>query len=108
MVVDSFAGIVIKILMPHDVYDHFIGEYTLGVHDQQGEYVKLLCGQFDFLPRDADNAVLQTKMQISYMDLGQCRFNMFPRIVVGNDNMRIVNIGLAAFFYNILYQIFFL
>ena len=57
MVVDSFAGIIIGILMPHEVYNHFIGEYTLGIHNQQGKYVKFLCGQFDFSPRDTDNAV---------------------------------------------------
>ena len=67
MVVDSLAGIVIKSLMPYEVYNHFIGEYTLGVHDQQGEYVKLLYGQFDFLPADRDNSLFQAKVQITLL-----------------------------------------
>ena len=65
MVIDSLAGIVVKILFPHDIYDYFIGEYTLRVHDQQGEYIKLLCGQFDFLPGDADNSLFQAKIQVA-------------------------------------------
>ncbi len=34
MVVNGLPGIVVAVLMPYDVYNHFIGEYTLGIHYQ--------------------------------------------------------------------------
>lgn len=48
MIVDCSVRVVVQIFVPHKVYYHVIGEYPTGIHDEQGEDVKLFHCQQDF------------------------------------------------------------
>ena len=61
MVVDRLTGIIAVVLVPDNIHNHSIGEYPLGILDQQSEYVKFLCRQFAFLPADQNVSLLQAK-----------------------------------------------
>ncbi len=49
MVVDSLAGIVGVLFFPHQIYKHFIGEYSLRILYEQREDFKFLDRQRDYL-----------------------------------------------------------
>ena len=62
MIVDCPAGVVVKIFMPHKVYYHVVSEYPLGIHNEQGKYVKLFHCQHDLCFADIHNSILQAEI----------------------------------------------
>ena len=62
MIVDCPAGIVIQIFVPYKVYNHVIGEYPVGIHDEQGEDVKLFCRQYNLSFVDTCLTVFQAEV----------------------------------------------
>ena len=48
MIVDCSMRVVVKIFVPHKVYYHIISQHPAGIHDEQGEDVKLFYCQQDF------------------------------------------------------------
>ena len=47
MIVDRPVGVVVQIFVPHKVYYHIISQHPAGIHDEQGEDVKLFYRQHD-------------------------------------------------------------
>ena len=62
MIVDCSVGVVVKIFVPHKVYYHVIGEYPAGIHDEQGEDVKLFHCQHDLGLADIYQSVFQAEV----------------------------------------------
>ena len=62
MVIDCSVGVVVKIFVPYKVYYHVIGEYAAGIHDKQGEDVKLLHCQHDLGLTDIHQSVFQAEV----------------------------------------------
>ena len=71
MIVDRLAGIVVVILLPDQVQNHFIGVHTSGVLDEQRENIKFLDRQRDYLAPHSDKALLQAEVQITFPDFRQ-------------------------------------
>lgn len=69
MIVDRSVGVVVQIFVPHKVYYHVIGEYPAGIHDEQGEDVKLFHCQHYLSVTDIYGSVFQTEIQIFRMNL---------------------------------------
>ena len=69
MVVDCPVGVVVKVFVPHKVYYHVIGEYPLGIHNEQGEDVKLFHCQYDLGFTDIYNPVpdRNTNLQLEFL-----------------------------------------
>ena len=65
MIVDCSVGVVVKTFVPHKVYYHVIGEYPAGIHDEQGEDVKLFHCQHDFGFTDIYNPISRQKYKSS-------------------------------------------
>ncbi len=68
MIVDCSVGVVVKTFVPHKVYYHVIGEYPAGIHDEQGEDVKLFHCQHDLGLADIYQSVFQAEVQIFCLD----------------------------------------
>ena len=71
MVVAGFAGIVVVILLPNQVQNHFIGVHTPGVLDKQREDFKFLDRQRNYLTPHGNKALLQAEIQITFPDFRQ-------------------------------------
>lgn len=68
MIIDRPTGVVVKIFVPHKIYDHVVGEYPVGIHDEQSKNVKFLCCQYNFGFTDIYNPIFQAKIQIIGFD----------------------------------------
>lgn len=64
MVVDGLSGVVAAVLLPDQVYNHFIDEHPALIGNQQGQNIKLFGRQVDALAAHLHRAVFQTKDQI--------------------------------------------
>ena len=62
MIVDCSVRVVVQIFVPHKVYYHVIGEYPTGIHDEQGEDVKLFHCQHDLSLADIYQSVFQAEV----------------------------------------------
>ena len=58
MIVDCSVGVVVKTFVPHKV----LGEYPAGIHDEQGEDVKLFHCQHDLGLADIYQSVFQAEI----------------------------------------------
>ena len=104
MVVDCPVGVVVKVFVPHKVYYHVIGEYPLGIHNEQGEDVKLFHCQYDLGFTDIYNPVFQTEIQTFSLNFCQPGIRTNGWSVGRNtvwENIRIATLRLCE---NILHQ----
>lgn len=68
MVIDCPVGVVVEIFVPYKVCYHVIGEYPMGIHDEQSKDVELFHRQHDLGLVDTHNPIFQTKIQIFSVD----------------------------------------
>ena len=68
MIIDCPVGVVVKIFVPYQVYYHVVGKYPAGIHDEQGEDVKLFHCQHDLGLIDTHDPFFQTEIQIFSVD----------------------------------------
>ncbi len=64
MIIDCPAGVVVEAFVPHKVDNHVVGKYPSGIHDEQGEDVKLFRCQHDLGITNIHNPIFQTEIQI--------------------------------------------
>ncbi len=62
MIVNGSAGIVVQIFVPYKVHDHVVGEYPVGIHDNQSEDIELFCRQFNLRFMDIHLTIFQAKV----------------------------------------------
>ena len=74
MIADCPVGVVIQIFVPYEVNDHVVSKNPAGIHDEQGENVKLFCCQFDFPTLDRNESLFQTEVQCSILNHSQRLF----------------------------------
>ena len=74
MIADRPMGVVIQIFVPYKVDDHVISKNPTRIHDEKGKDVKLLCRQFDLLPVNQNQSLLQAEIQIVILNLSQRLF----------------------------------
>ena len=56
-------------LIPHNLNNHLIGEYPLGILDQQCQYIKFFSRQIDNLILNPYKSLLQAYIQIALLNL---------------------------------------
>ena len=86
MIADCSVGVVIQIFVPYKVNDHVVSKNTAGIHDEQSKNVKLLCRQFDLLPVNQNQSLLQAEIQIAILNLSQRLFGILHQAMQAREH----------------------
>ena len=86
MIADCSVGVVIQIFVPYEVDNHVVSKNPAGIHDEQGEDVKLLCRQFDLLPVNQNQSLLQAEIQITILNLSQRLFGILHQAMQAGNH----------------------
>lgn len=86
MVADCSVGVVIQIFVPYKVNNHVVSKNPAGIHDEQGEDVKLLRCQPDFLSMNRNEPLLQAEVQFSILNFSHGLPGILHRVMRAGDN----------------------
>ena len=86
MIADCPVGVVIQIFVPYEVNDHVVSKNPAGIHDEQGEDVKLLYGQPDLLSMNRNEPLLQAEVQFSILNFSHGLLGILHQIVQAGNH----------------------
>lgn len=66
MVANGLLNIAVELYIPDPFRNHGVGNHTVGIHNQQGEYVKLFRRQTDFMATNTYRPAFQAEIQVSH------------------------------------------